>query len=155
MKKEVKRNISQVELIRRAMQDRGWNAADLSRASGVSTGVLSRFFHDDGMSADNLFAVLIALDLLAGPESSAPSPYGEANREIHELVEYLLQSGNKDAVNAFKAGLGGVLMYISDKSDTAKAIANIEKMLKQLISDRVEGKSSKRATDHGKKRAAK
>jgi len=138
------------------MRDRGWTAADLSRASGVSTGVLSRFFHDDGMSADNLFAVLIALDLLAGPESPAPSPYGEANREIHELVEYVLQSGNTDAVNAFKAGLGGVLMYISDKSDTAKAIANIEKMLKQLISERsMEGKSSKRATDHGKKRAAK
>ena len=155
MKREVKENISQVEFVRQAMRGRGWNAADLSRASGVSTGVLSRFFHDDGMSADNLFAVLIALDLLAGRESAAPFPYGEANREIHELVEYVLQSGKTDAVNAFKAGLGGVLMYISDRSETAKAISNIEKMLKKLISERMETKSSKRVTDHGRKRAAK
>jgi transcriptional regulator with XRE-family HTH domain len=155
MKREVKKNISQVELVRTAMQSRGWSAADLSRASGVSTGVLSRFFHDDGMSADNLFAVLASLDLLTGRDSPPPYPYRDENREIHDLVEYVLQSGKVDAVNAFKAGLGGVLMFISDRSETAKAIANIEKLLRKLISERTEAKSSKRKTDHREKRAAK
>lgn len=155
MENEVKKKISQVELIRQAMQARGWKAAELSRASGVSTGVLSRFFNDDGISADNFYAILVALNLLAGPKSPSSYPYREANRKIHDSVEYVLQSGKVDAVNAFKAGLGGVLMFISDKSDTAKVIVNIEKMLQKLLSDRMEARGSKPGAGHGKKRAAK
>jgi SOS-response transcriptional repressor LexA len=63
VKDSVKGNVSHVDLVKSEMKARGWNAAKLSRVSGVSTGVLSRYFNDDGISSDNLFAVMHALSL--------------------------------------------------------------------------------------------
>ena len=74
VKDSVKVNISHVELIKSVMKARGWNAAKLSRISGVSTGVLSRYFNDDGISSDNLFAVMQALGLNAPVLQPRPIP---------------------------------------------------------------------------------
>jgi SOS-response transcriptional repressor LexA len=70
----VKGNNLHVELIRNEMKARGWNAAKLSRVSGVSTGVLSRYFNNDGISSDNLYAVMQALDLHSPTPQSRPIP---------------------------------------------------------------------------------
>jgi len=68
----VKGNVSHIKLICDAMNMRGWTQADLSRASGVSTGTLSKYFNpanDKSMSADNLFDVLKALDLIKSDDT--------------------------------------------------------------------------------------
>ena len=62
MEQDCKQNNSQIEQIRERMKQKGWKQADLARATGVSTGVLSRFLNDDGISDKNLFRVLEALD---------------------------------------------------------------------------------------------
>lgn len=74
MKNKVKDYLPHVEIIRKAMIEKGWNAAKLSRVSGVSTGVLSRYFKNDGISADNLYAVLKALGLDAPVRRQEPIP---------------------------------------------------------------------------------
>jgi SOS-response transcriptional repressor LexA len=70
----VKKNILHLEIIKSEMASRGWTAAKLSRASGVSTGVLSRYFNNDGISSNNLYAVLLALGLDAPARLPRPIP---------------------------------------------------------------------------------
>jgi len=74
MKDLVKHKFSHVEIIKAAMREKGWNAADLSRSSGVSSGVLSRYFNDSGISADNLYAIQRALGLDAPVRRPRPIP---------------------------------------------------------------------------------
>ena len=63
MEDKVNINILHVELVKSEMKAKGWNAAKLSRISGVSTGVLSRYFNKGGISSDNLYAIMQSLGL--------------------------------------------------------------------------------------------
>lgn len=67
MKQNVNDNVAlmkHVEFVRRLMDGKDWKQADLARSAGVSTGVISRFFGDGGISQLNLFKILSALGLL-------------------------------------------------------------------------------------------
>jgi SOS-response transcriptional repressor LexA len=74
MERTGKGDILHVDIVRNAMRARGWNAAKLSRVSGVSTGVLSRYFNKGGISSDNLYAVMQALGLQSPNTQSQPVP---------------------------------------------------------------------------------
>lgn len=66
MEQDCKQNVTPMEQIRERMKQKGWKQADLARATGVSTAVLSRFFANDGISDRNLFHVMTALDFFKG-----------------------------------------------------------------------------------------
>lgn len=84
MEQDCKQNISQIEQIRERMKQKGWKQADLARATGVSTGVLSRFFGNDGISDRNLFRVMTALGFFKG-ETISEIP--NSIKEVQKLGE--------------------------------------------------------------------
>jgi len=87
MKDKIKQKVSHMEIIREAMHSRGWKAADLSRASGVSTGVISRYFNPRNkkqLNADNLFALLSAVGLLA--DQSQIVSLVEKKKQVESLL---------------------------------------------------------------------
>lgn len=53
-----------VALVERAMIKRQWNKSALSKESGVSSAVITRFFQDGKISSENLFKILNTLNLL-------------------------------------------------------------------------------------------
>jgi len=79
--------------------------------------------------------------LLTGKESDNYD-YIPKNKKYHDVLEYILQSDNPDAVNAFIINIKGVLMYL-DQDKTANSITNIEAMLKTIV-DGMGLKSSKK-----------
>lgn len=106
MKDFVNQDISHVEIIKVALRERGWSAADLSRASGVSSGVLSRYFNASGISADNLYAIQKALGLDLPVRLPRPIPvisWVQAGSfadvvDLHDVGE----SGEGDQVHSIK-----------------------------------------------------
>lgn len=86
MEQDCKQNIAQIEQIRERMKQKGWKQADLARATGVSTGVLSRFFGNDGISDKNLFRVMTALGFFKGePISQTPNTIkGGSGKELSD-----------------------------------------------------------------------
>lgn len=105
MKSKIKKKISHMELVKTAMQRKNWTAAELSRQSGVSTGVLSRYLNAVlGMSDDNLFAVFTSLDLInkGGSVTKVTGFQGwsreavSASHAIKEILDY----GDKEEKNA-------------------------------------------------------
>lgn len=53
-----------VALVEMAMIKRHWNKSALSKESGVSSAVITRFFQDGKISSENLFKILNTLNLL-------------------------------------------------------------------------------------------
>lgn len=111
MKHLIKQKVSHVEFIRNKMVSRGWKAADLSRASGVSTGILSRYFNDDGISADNLFAVMLALNALEGSDHTCEVQCDEKILKLCRKVKNVVESEThwgtslEANIHSFAAGL--------------------------------------------------
>ncbi len=64
VKTQNEKNKEYIEFVRQKMLDKKWNQSKLSKESGVSEGVISKFFNQDGISHRNLFAVLDTLGLL-------------------------------------------------------------------------------------------
>lgn len=83
-------NTSYVEIILKKMKGMGLSQADLSRQTGVSSGVLSRFFNYDGISDRNLFAILGALNILkedtASDDKTEPKPIKNENDLLLSVI---------------------------------------------------------------------
>lgn len=66
MKDKTQGEFAYVELLSEAMKRTGWKAADLSRASGVSEGVISRTLKGGrNLTGLNLFKMLSALGVIS------------------------------------------------------------------------------------------
>jgi hypothetical protein len=107
MKKKVKKKVSHLELVKKAKEKKGWNAAELSRQSGVSTGVISRYLNKVlGASDDNLFSMMYALDLVNLPDAESMT-YGwskqvlNASNDIREILDF----GDKEEKDAVLAAI--------------------------------------------------
>jgi len=101
MKATVKKKISHLELVKRAKEKKGWNAAELSRQSGVSTGVISRYLNKVlGTSDDNLFSMLCSLDLINLPDTDMT--YGWSKEAINACkdIKEILAFGEKEERDA-------------------------------------------------------
>lgn len=149
MKQLIKQKVSHVEFIRQKMITHGWNAAQLSRVSGVSTGVLSRYFNDDGISADNLFAVMEALNLFEkkGDKNcnvACDQEMTELCRKVKEVVESKTHWGSslEANINSFKSGY-----------DNDKRVDELETAVRELKKSNADLSLEYLKKDTGKKKA--
>jgi hypothetical protein len=109
MKSKIKKKVLHMELVKAAMIRKGWNAAELSRQSGVSTGVLSRYLNAVlGMSDDNLFAVMTALDLInSGTPGKGIKFIGWSKESISacNAIKEIFDSGDREEKDAVLAAI--------------------------------------------------
>ena len=76
-----------VKLIKTEMKKLGWERKDLMKASGVSQSTISRYFTGRGISVENVYNILIALNLLkdgSEPVSKKDDIYYEKYMEYKE-----------------------------------------------------------------------
>lgn len=97
MEHNIKDKFLFIEIVKNEMKARGWNAAKLSNISGVSTGVLSRYFNNDGISSNNLIAVMRALGLDAPARRPHPIP----------VISWVSAGVFAEAVDHWPVGLSG------------------------------------------------
>lgn len=126
MKVSVKDKVSHLKLIKDSMAAHGWSAAELSRRSGVSTGVLSRYLNKVlGMSDDNLFDVLCALGLIKNNLGKEVDDFmcgwDEKSRAACMKLKEILDSDDKFAVPAILSNLDAFRDSV-DKTDRIKKI---------------------------------
>lgn len=110
--------------IKTAMASLGWNAARLSKESGVNEATISRAFKKGkDISGDNLHSIFKALGLL----NSSPVNYGylKENKSIHDTIEDILTSGNQEAIKALLTGIEGVKKVLGNDEQT--------KLLRELV----------------------
>ena len=106
MKNTVKKKVSHLELVKKALKERGWRAAELSRRSGVSTGVLSRYLNKIlGTSDDNLFSILCTLDLINIPEIHVTRGWSQKAIEACNDIRDILDFGEQDEKDAVLAAI--------------------------------------------------
>ncbi|MGP8154580.1 MAG: helix-turn-helix domain-containing protein [Smithella sp.] len=97
MKNTVKKKVSHLELVKKALKEKRWKAAELSRRSGVSAGVLSRYLNKVlGTSDDNLFSILRALDLINIPETGITHGLSREAIDACNDIKEILDFGEKD-----------------------------------------------------------
>jgi len=101
MKQLIKKKIAHMELIRQKMVVKGWKPAKLARVSGVTPGVLSRYFNKGGISADNLFAVLNALDLFY-PQENFMCDWPESAIDYCKKLKEILDAGDQKEIMTIK-----------------------------------------------------
>lgn len=101
MKAKVKKKVSHLELVKKAKEKKGWNAAELSRQSGVSTGVISRYLNKVlGTSDDNLFSMLRSLDLINLPDADMTCGWSKEAINACNDVRDILAFGEKEERDA-------------------------------------------------------
>lgn len=106
MKNTVKKKVSHLELVKEALKEKGWRAAELSRRSGVSTGILSRYLNKVlGTSDDNLFSILCTLDLINIPEIRITRGWSQEAIEACNDIRDILDFGEKDEKDAVLAAI--------------------------------------------------
>ncbi|MGD0279953.1 MAG: helix-turn-helix transcriptional regulator [Smithella sp.] len=106
MKNTVKKKVSHLELVKKALKERGWRAAELSRRSGVSTGILSRYLNEVlGTSDDNLFAILCTLDLINIPKITVMRGWSQTAIEACNDIREILDFGEKEEKDAVLAAI--------------------------------------------------
>ena len=152
MKDKVNNNVSHLKLVKEGMQAKRWTAAELSRRSGVPTGNLSRYLNEVmGMSDDNLFAVLLALDLISNGEKQGETCEVNCGKKISELckkVKGVVESNThwgaslEANIHSFKAGLEGD----EERKEMKKDMNELKKSNAALSSERPK-------KDIGKKKA--
>jgi transcriptional regulator with XRE-family HTH domain len=139
-------NISHVEEIKREMQARGWKAAKLSKLSGVSTGVLSRYFNNHGISSNNLYAIMTTLGITlpttpplennSTPPISPDPPSGPSLWDYTQQLTRRIDGQSKilsvlnERIEGIRAGQSDTIKNMADRVDShAKTLALIESRL--------------------------
>jgi len=152
VKQKRKQKVSHVEFIREQMKKKGWNAAALSRASGVSTGVLSRYFNDDGISADNLFAIMDSLNLFEYEDKNDfTCGWDEETIAACKEIKEIYDSKNKLVISALKTNLAAFTDSIK-KDNAIKKLSQDVNRLKMLVDPNTSPDIGKAASGIGKKK---
>jgi len=145
VKQLIKQNVSHLELVRDALKSRGWTAAELSRKSGVSTGVISRYLNEVlGINDDNLYSILCALDLIQdGKANGFMCGWDENAIEYCKALKEILDSGDKIARAAILSNIDA----FKESVDRKKRIDVLEEDVRELKKSNA-GLSSERRPKH-------
>jgi transcriptional regulator with XRE-family HTH domain len=113
MKLKIKKKVPHMDMVKAAMAERNWTAAELSRQSGVSTGVLSRYLNAVlGMSDDNLFAVMTTLGIINKNQKVKSADFIgwskdslKASKAVREIMDYGDREEKDSLWSAIKSAL--------------------------------------------------
>jgi|GEM_PF-1228046 len=113
MKLKIKKKVPHMELVKAAMSERNWTAAELSRQSGVSTGVLSRYLNAVlGMSDDNLFAVMTTLGIININSKAKSADFMgwskdalKAGKSVREVIDFGDREEKEALLSAIRSAL--------------------------------------------------
>jgi len=136
VKDEIKKNVSILKLlpvVRKAMNEKGWTEdARLSEASGVSTGVVSRFLNRGEISGENLCVILNSLELINNTPTNKKNITNCAlppeAADICDMIKDIYSSSDEQMHEALYTNL--IAFKNSAKKD--ERIENLEKRIERV-----------------------
>lgn len=116
-----------VEIIRRAMDDKIWNANKLALASGVAQPVISRLLGGSiNIKVASIYKILYCLDLLQSQSSFGSAWPEEVKKACRDLAKILL-SANEVVKQAILANLAVFKLTLEQE----ERIGNLEREVKE------------------------
>lgn len=137
VEKSVKPEFSLMEIVghvEKAMLSRGWNKATLTEKSGASSPAVTRFFQDGKVRSDNIFKMLVALDMLNVPLSKSTATH-DGDIDYHGSLDRILNSGVENAIGAVKFMLKSRLEQVESEVALKQRMDRLEKGQGKIASE--------------------